>query len=99
MKFRYVGDKADMRVFGYDFSDGQTPDVTDEHAIKKLSGNSHFEEIEDTNRPSKVEMLALIQEAQTVEELERLADGEDRKAALEAIEKRKAELADKLPLE
>jgi hypothetical protein len=43
MKFRYLGDKTDMVVFGCDFSNGNEPDVTDPHAIGKLSGNSHFE--------------------------------------------------------
>lgn len=42
MKFRYLGGKETMVAFGYDFSHGAEPDVTDEHAIAKLSGNSHF---------------------------------------------------------
>lgn len=47
MKFRYVGEKEDMQVFGYDFSGGKITDVTDENAIKKLSGNTHFESVEE----------------------------------------------------
>jgi hypothetical protein len=42
MKFQYLGKKEDMKVFGADFTNGATPDVTDEYAIKKLSGNRHF---------------------------------------------------------
>jgi len=47
MKFRYLGDKKDMKVFGYDFSKGATPDVTDENAIKRLSGNTDFEIVKE----------------------------------------------------
>jgi hypothetical protein len=46
MKFRYIGDKENMKVFGYDFSGGQTPDVTDENAIKRLQGNHFFEVVD-----------------------------------------------------
>ena len=47
MKFRYLGDKEVMQAFGCDFSGGQTPDVTDDNAIKRLSGNRFFEVVED----------------------------------------------------
>ena len=47
MKFRYLGEKDNMQVFGYDFRDGATPDVTDENALKRLSGNSHFEVVDE----------------------------------------------------
>ena len=47
MKFRYLGDKKDMKAFGYDFSKGATPDVTDENAIKRLSGNNTFEIVKE----------------------------------------------------
>ena len=46
MRFRYLGNKDEMTAFGYDFSGGNTPDVADPHAIKKLRGNSHFECVE-----------------------------------------------------
>lgn len=53
MKFRYLGEKEDMAVFGYDFSNGSTPEVTEELVITKLSGNSHFEAVEeDVNKPA-----------------------------------------------
>jgi len=48
MKFRYLGDKDNMQVFGYDFRDGATPDVTDDNAIKRLSGNRFFETVEES---------------------------------------------------
>ena len=51
MKFRYIGDKENMHVFGYDFRDGKEPDVTDANAIKRLTGNSHFEAIPDPVAP------------------------------------------------
>jgi len=47
MKFRYLGDSKAMKIFGYDFSKGATPDVTDENAIKRLSGNNHFEAVDE----------------------------------------------------
>jgi hypothetical protein len=47
MKFRYLGDKKDMKAFGYDFSKGATPDVTDENAVKRLSGNNTFETVKE----------------------------------------------------
>lgn len=56
MKFRYLGDKKDMQAFGYDFSNGATPDVTDEFAIMKLSGNNHFEvaeSFEEVKEPAR----------------------------------------------
>lgn len=47
MKFKFLGDTKNMKVFGHDFSDGATPDVTDEKAIAKLLGNAEFEAIEE----------------------------------------------------
>lgn len=46
MLFKYNGDHKKMIVFGYDFSDGPV-DVPEEdkHAIIKLAGNSHFDEV------------------------------------------------------
>jgi hypothetical protein len=43
MKFRYLGNHNTMTAFGYDFSDGATPDVKDKDAIKRLSANREFE--------------------------------------------------------
>lgn len=51
MKFKFLGDTKNMKVFGYDFSDGATPDVTDEKAIAKLLGNAEFKAIEDAPAP------------------------------------------------
>ncbi len=45
MKFKYLGDKQDMAVFGYDFSNGKTPEVTDAFAIGKLTNNMEFETV------------------------------------------------------
>lgn len=47
MKFKFIGDCKKMTTFGYDFSDGATPDVTDEKVIAKLLGNAEFEAIEE----------------------------------------------------
>lgn len=46
MRFKYLGENKGMKVFGYDFSGGKTPDVTDEKVIKKLSGNREFAMVE-----------------------------------------------------
>lgn len=46
MKFKFLGDTKNMKLFGYDFSNGATPDVTDEKAIAKLLGNAEFEAVE-----------------------------------------------------
>lgn len=43
MKFRYLGNSEEMVAYGYDFRNGNEPDVTDENAIKRLSGNRFFE--------------------------------------------------------
>ena len=51
MKFRFLGDTKNMKVFGYDFSNGATPDVTDEKAIAKLFGNAEFEAVEELTAP------------------------------------------------
>ena len=53
MKFKYLGTNPYMVAFGYDFSGGATPDVTDERAIKKLSGNREFSAVGDS--PAAVE--------------------------------------------
>jgi hypothetical protein len=45
MKFRYIGSNDNMTAFGYDFRDGKTPEVTDENAVKRLSGNRFFEAV------------------------------------------------------
>ena len=47
MKFKFLGDTKNMKVFGYDFSNGNTPDVTDEKVIAKLQGNKEFEAVEE----------------------------------------------------
>lgn len=52
MKFRYLGKNEEMRVFGYDFSDGATPDVTEEKFIAKLKGNAEFEVAEGASKPA-----------------------------------------------
>lgn len=46
MIFKYLGGHKDMQAFGYDFSNGATPDVTDEKTIAKLQGNAEFEAVE-----------------------------------------------------
>lgn len=48
MKFKFLGDCKEMVAFGYDFTEGKTPDVTDEKAIHKLSNNAEFEALPET---------------------------------------------------
>lgn len=46
--FKYNGDHEIMIAYGYDFSNGPTEvPVTDKLAFRKLSGNSHFDLVEE----------------------------------------------------
>jgi hypothetical protein len=51
MRFRYLGDKDEMVAFGYRFAGGNEPEVTDAHALRKLSGNRFFEAV-DAGEPA-----------------------------------------------
>ena len=42
MRFAYIGDHKGMVAFGLPFPVGVAVEVTDPHAIAKLSGNSHW---------------------------------------------------------
>lgn len=53
MKFKFLGDTKNMQVYGYDFSDGATPDVTDDFVIAKLQGNKEFEAVGAAVKPQK----------------------------------------------
>lgn len=44
MKFKYVGEEY-TEWFGFKWMQGTEHDVTDEHAIKKLSGSALFEAV------------------------------------------------------
>lgn len=52
MKFRYVGEEY-TEWFGFKWMTGTEHDVTDEHAIKKLSGSVLFERAGDKAEPKK----------------------------------------------
>ena len=93
MKFRYIGTNENMTVFGYDFSGGLTPDVTDAVAIAKLSGNSHFVLIKEDKQDKRRHLpapgvIGQVEKAAAETESEKLPEGEDRKPAPTAIEKR-----------
>lgn len=45
MKFKYIGDEY-TEWFGFKWMQGTEHDVTDEHAIKKLSGSALFEALQ-----------------------------------------------------
>jgi len=56
VKFQYIGFGDDpptrTTVFGYEFHiGGAAVEVTDEHAIGKLSGNACFRRVEDVSGP------------------------------------------------
>jgi len=62
MKFRYTGSDPLPEFFGFDWQAGSSHDVTDEHAIKKLSNSVLFERADVTSRaekPAKVGKLKL----------------------------------------
>ena len=66
-----------------------------ELADNETAGIEQFLELQiavATGRPNVADTSALIQAAQTIEELNKLAEGEDRKTILPFIEKRRAEL-------
>ncbi len=53
MKIKYLGKNEKMSVFGYDFSNCNIPDVTDEKAIAKLQGNAEFEVVDGAAEVAK----------------------------------------------
>lgn len=60
MKFKYVGDKAEMKnVYGYDFSGGVAVEIPKENelVIAKLRSNNHFEVVKKARKmaPDKAE--------------------------------------------
>jgi len=58
MKFRFIGNpngkdlRRDITAFGYVFDNGEVVEVTDEHAIGKLSNNNHFEAVDGDDAPA-----------------------------------------------
>ena len=72
MKFRYLGKKEDMKVFGYDFTNGAIPNVTEEAIITKLSGNSHFEAV----KKGEKKPVGIAAEADSETEITTEADSE-----------------------
>lgn len=56
MKFRYIENCSAgfVELFGMVFESGKVVEVTDEHAIKKLENNSHFEKVKE-RKPRQVE--------------------------------------------
>lgn len=60
MKFRYTGEEY-TEWFGFKWKTGDVHDVTDEHAVKKLSGSALFEKLdkaEPKNPRSKTKPIA-----------------------------------------
>lgn len=50
MKFKYVGEEY-TEWFGHKWMTGTVHDVTDEHAVKKLSGSVLFEKVGEAPKP------------------------------------------------
>lgn len=46
-QFVYLGDHAETETLGVRFRAGEPTDVHDEHAIRKLRNNNHFNEVFD----------------------------------------------------
>lgn len=53
MKFRYIGE-AYTEWFGFKWMTGTEHDVTDEHAVRKLTGSVLFEKVEEAPPPAPV---------------------------------------------
>lgn len=55
MKFMYLGE-GETKIFGYTFKAGEAVEVTDEHAVKKLSRmTTLFAHDEEKTAPAKAE--------------------------------------------
>jgi len=66
MKFMYIGDEPETVVFGLTFKAGEAVEVTDEHAIRKLKGNSlftHDEAVAACDAPAGAEHVTATEEA------------------------------------
>lgn len=74
MKFRYVGDEY-TEWFGLKWMTGTEHDVTDEHAIRKLSGSALFAKVEAAPVAETVPSAQKPRKQRTV-----TADGNDQNA-------------------
>ena len=82
------------------FYPGETLDMDDKEArrlidagvVKETSGEAAAGSGSQEKRPNVGDTVALVQAAQTIEELDKLAEGETRAGVLPAIDKRRAEL-------
>lgn len=70
MQFRYIGEEY-SEIFGFKWMSGTVHDVTDEHAVKKLSGSALFEAVTDVAKPRAPEPEPVL-----VDEFDDLPDEE-----------------------
>jgi hypothetical protein len=75
---------------------GSAVELTEEQAAPLLAVKVIGEPVADSTpaRPNVAETIKLVEAAENLEELDKLAAGEDRKTVLEAIEKRRAALSE-----
>ena len=89
----YIVKISPLRKGGITIPIGDTVELTE----RETKGIEHLLELVPEQSAAKglnvADTIALIQAAQSIEELDKLAEGEERKSVLPAIEKRRAELA------
>lgn len=85
---------------GQRYEQGQTVELDDGAANALLAAGALLPPVaapsmegREPSRPKAGEMIALVKAAGSIQELEALAAGEDRKSVLEAIASRRADLA------
>lgn len=54
-KFKYIGDRERGDCLGYEFPQGIGVEITRPEHIKKLQGNSHFQEVKPEPEPAQPE--------------------------------------------
>jgi hypothetical protein len=92
-KFIYKGTGNESTAFGVLFPKGKEIEVVEENAVKKLTGNPCFENVEEGEKALPVAKLIPLIKEMTIDQLVAIEEGEERATVVAAIAKRRAELA------
>ena len=86
-----------LNLDGEGYAEGDTVELTESQAAEliqaKVIGEAAPAAAQAPSQLNVAQTVELVQAAATVEELDKLAEGETRKGVLDAITKRRAELA------
>lgn len=92
-KFRYKGNRSDFNMMGLTFrieGENQDPETEDEHIIKKLRYNTHFEELDVAPKTSTGmnvgPAVEIINGLETLEELKAFAAEDERPGVVKAAD-------------